>query len=49
MEPCQSGLTYIFAKDAGDKTPRWFESSRLRRKYGILNVWKILKKISLLL
>lgn len=32
MEPCQSGLTYLFAKEAGDKTPRWFESSRLRNK-----------------
>lgn len=31
MEPCQSGLTYLFAKEAGDKTPRWFESSRLRQ------------------
>ena len=30
MEPCQSGLTYLFAKEAGCKSPRWFESSRLR-------------------
>ncbi len=31
-EPCQSGLTYLFAKEAGCKSPRWFESSRLRKK-----------------
>ena len=30
LEPCQSGLTYLFAKEAGCKSPRWFESSRLR-------------------
>ncbi len=33
MEPCQSGLTYLFAKEAGCKSPRWFESSRLRLMY----------------
>ena len=32
MEPCQSGLTYLFAKEAGCKSPREFESPRLRKK-----------------
>ena len=32
MEPCQSGLTYLFAKEAGSKIPREFESRRLRNK-----------------
>ncbi len=32
MEPCQSGLTYLFAKEAGSKIPRRFESVRLRKK-----------------
>lgn len=31
MEPCQSGLTYLFAKEAGCKSPREFESPRLRK------------------
>ena len=30
MEPCQSGLTYLFAKEAGCKSPREFESRRFR-------------------
>ena len=30
MEPCQSGLTYLFAKEAGCNSPREFESRRLR-------------------
>ena len=29
-EPCQSGRMYLFAKEAGCKSPRWFESSRFR-------------------
>ena len=31
-EPCQSGLTYLFAKEAGFNRPRGFESRRLRLK-----------------
>ena len=31
MEPCQSGLTYLFAKEAGCKSPREFESHRFRK------------------
>ena len=31
MESCQSGLTYLFAKEAGCKSPREFESRRLRQ------------------
>jgi hypothetical protein len=31
METCQSGLTYLFAKEAGCKSPREFESRRLRQ------------------
>lgn len=30
METCRSGLTYLFAKEAGSYIPRRFESSRLR-------------------
>ncbi len=30
-EPCQSGRMYLFAKEAGCKSPRWFESSRFRK------------------
>ena len=30
-EPWESGLIYIFAKDAGAKPPRGFESLRLRK------------------
>ena len=32
LEPCQSGLTYLFAKEAGCKSPREFESRRLRQE-----------------
>jgi hypothetical protein len=32
MEPCRSGLTYLFAKEAGFNRPRRFESSRFRNK-----------------
>ncbi len=28
----ESGLIYLFAKEAGGKTPRGFESLRLRQK-----------------
>ncbi len=39
-EPCRSGLTYIFAKDAGFKSPREFESRRLRtNKIGGVDEW----------
>ncbi len=31
LEPCQSGLTYLFAKEAGCKSPREFESRRFRK------------------
>ena len=31
-ETCQSGLMYLFAKEAGFNRPRWSESSRLRIK-----------------
>ena len=30
-ETCQSGLMYLFAKEAGFNRPRWSESSRLRK------------------
>ena len=30
LETCQSGRTYLFAKEAGCKSPRGFESRRLR-------------------
>ncbi len=33
MEPWESGLIYIFAKDAGVKPPREFESRRLRQNW----------------
>ena len=45
MEPCQSGLTYLFAKEAGSKSPRWFESSRLRKIYDIINFMEEIEKI----
>ncbi len=32
MEPCQSGLTYLFAKEAGCQSPREFESPRFRQE-----------------
>ncbi len=32
MEPWESGLIYLFAKEAGGKTPRGFESLRLRNE-----------------
>ncbi len=31
MEPWESGLIYLFAKEARRKSLRWFESSRLRK------------------
>ena len=32
LETCQSGLMCLFAKEVGFNRPRWFESSRLRRR-----------------
>lgn len=37
MEPWESGLIYLFAKEAGGKTPRGFESLRLRKTYDIID------------
>lgn len=37
-EPCQSGLTYLFAKEAGCKSPREFESRRLRQVNELLHL-----------